>query len=435
MERTSLFQTIIFAVAGVAIIAGVLVFSFVTGKGSQPAAHMEMWGTIDQLLMENIISGILTQEEGVINVTYTQIDREDFDTEFIERLAEGTGPDIVILPQDLLVKHQNKLLTASYEFYPQRLFKDTFIEEGELFTHSDGIMGMPFTVDPLVMYWNRSHFTNAGIANPPQYWTELVNIAPSLSQVDSTFTISKSAVAMGEIENVRNGKEIFATLLMQAGNPMVIRDENVPGEYDNYVPILDSRLGYKILPAEAALDYFAQFSNPSKNVYSWNRSLPDSQDRFVSGDLSIYFGFASEVDVIKRRNPNLNFDIALMPQSGNGNSHVFGKMNALSIVKSTSNPDEAFRVISKMTEPYAAQSIADELGLPPVRRDLLVEQPDDAFKTVFYQSALRSFGIYEIDKEQTDVILKDMVEAYTSGRMRSSQAVSRAQAELKALIE
>lgn len=435
MKNLSVFQLVSLIVAGFAIVVGVLVFSFVSGVGRTESPQMTIWGTLDKNTFDTVVIDLLAKEQKVINVVYREIAEEDFETEFVEQLAEGNGPDIVLLPQDLIVRHQNKLLTVSYEFYPERTFKNTFIEEGELFTHQDGVIGLPFTVDPLVMYWNRNHFTNAGIPNPPQYWDELLTIVPSLSEVDSTFTIFKSGVALGEIRNITNGKEIFVTLALQAGNPLIIRDETLEGVYDRYEPILDSRLGYKIVPLEAALNFFAQFSNPSKTVYSWNRSLPNSQDRFASGDLSIYFGFASEIELLKKKNPNLNFDVAPVPQSRNGGSQVFGKMQAFTITKTTSDPSEAFRVISKLTEADSISRISELLQTPPVRRDLLADQPTDAFNSVAYRSALRAAGVYELDTEQTDSILQDMIESYTSGRLRVSQAVSRAQAELEALTQ
>lgn len=437
MDKNSPFQVILLVVAGFAILIGVLIFSFSTYKGGAKTQLMTIWGTIPADTMTSVINNLISEEgEDTINVAYREIREDEFDTFFVEQLAEGKGPDIVILPQELLVRHQNKFLTVSYEFYPERTFKNTFIEQGELFIHQDGVMGMPFIVDPLVMYWNRTHFSNAGIPNPPKFWDELISIVPKLTESDSTFAISKSAVALGEIENVTNGKEIFMTLALQAGNPMVIRDTETPGVYDNYKVIFDSRLGYSRAPLESALSYFAQFSNPSKSVYSWNRSLQSSQDRFVSEDLSIYFGFASELELIRKRNPNLNFDVSFVPQSSGGGSGVYGKMSALMITNTTSNPTEAFRVISKLTEPLTSQFIADSLAIPPVRKDLLsVSQSSDAIKDITYKSALRSQGVYELEPKSTESILKDMVESYTSGRMRESEAISRAQGEFSALLK
>ena len=56
----------------------------------------------------------------------------------------------------------------------ERDFKNTYIEEGELYLAANGILGLPITVDPMVMYWNRDIFSSAAIAAPPSYWDEFL---------------------------------------------------------------------------------------------------------------------------------------------------------------------------------------------------------------------------------------------------------------------
>ena len=51
----------------------------------------------------------------------------------------------------------------------------------------------------------------------------------------------------------------------------------------------------------------------------------------------MYFGFASEYPVLQRKNPNLDFDVALIPQDENRPASVqatsYGRINALALVK------------------------------------------------------------------------------------------------------
>lgn len=426
MGKISPFQIIILVVSGIAIVVGVLLFAFSRSNQSQNNVEVSIWGIMPSDDFTALVNDILDRDRKSINVVYTAFDPENFETELVENLAEGKGPDIILLPQDLLLKHQNKLYTLAYEFYPQRDFKDTFIEESELFIHAGGIIGIPFTVDPLVMYWNRTMFTEANLSQPPSEWGEILEIASKLTNRDSSFSIIDSGVALGEFRNINQAKEIFITLLLQAGNPVVRRDVNVPEVYDVYHSILDERLGYTIAPIEAALNFFTQFSNPSKAVYSWNRSLPSSKDMFLSGDLAIYFGFASEYEDLKRKNPNLNFDVALMPHSSNGSSATYGKMTAFSITKNTQNTGPAYDALLKLTSPEAISFISNYTKLPPVRRDLLVVPPQDAALSVFYNSALRAKGIYDPDPVKSQTILQDMVESFVTGRSVSSDVVNTA---------
>src|SRR6185369_5512864 len=91
---------------------------------------------------------------------------------------------------------------------------------------ADGSLGIPFYTDPMVMYWNRTLFSNAGLAEPPTYWDELPDLASHLTQASQNGTLSQSAVALGTWQNVSHAKEIFLTLMNQLGNSVVAEDAN-----------------------------------------------------------------------------------------------------------------------------------------------------------------------------------------------------------------
>jgi ABC-type glycerol-3-phosphate transport system substrate-binding protein len=111
-----------------------------------------------------------------------------------------------------------------------------------------------------------------------------------------------------------------------------------------------------------------------KPFYSWNRSLPLSQNAFLAGDLAIYLGFASELPVLKAKNPNLNFDAAPIPQVRSGGvKATYSRMYGLSIVRSTSNPNGVYQVLSILTDPTYLAKLATTMYLPPVRTDLIVQ--------------------------------------------------------------
>lgn len=432
--KQSPFQLILLVVAAVAIVGGVLLFAFNRRESSRASELVTIWGTMPSVDFIAVVDNLLERDRKAVNVQYQQFPVETFEKQLVEQLAAGTGPDLILLPQDLIVRHQNKLLPIPYEFYPERSFKDVFIEEGELYLSDTGVLGVPFTVDPLVMYWNRSLFTRAGFSEPPREWSKLLEIIPQLTVKDSTLAVTKAGVALGEFRNIDNAKEIFTALLLQAGNPVIIKIKEEGQEEYKYESILGERLGYATRPAEAALNFYTQFSNPSKAVYSWNRSLPSSAEMFVAGDLAIYFGFASEFDEIRKKNPNLNFDVAVLPESGNGAISTYGKMQAFSIIKTTDNFEAAFNTIVRMTEPQTLAFLSDHLLLPPVRRDLLNGTADNAIMTVFYNSALRSKGIYDLNPEETNKILQDMVESYITGRTRGLEAINEADNLLQDLI-
>jgi ABC-type glycerol-3-phosphate transport system substrate-binding protein len=422
------FQIILTAVFGAFIFIGVLVFSMYRGSSGE-AATVVVWGTIPQIRFNNIIDKTALYQSKQYKVQYVEKSEETFDTEFIEALASGAGPDLFLLPSDKIIKHRNKIFPVPYEFYTQRQFKDSFVEGAEVYLAPEGVLAMPVYADPLVMYWNRNLFTNARITQPPKYWDEFYNLTPLLTQKDSALNISKSLVAFGEFANITNAKKLVLNLAMQAGTPVTYWGA---GEVTNSFA---DTLGKPTIPADAAINFYTEFANPAKASYSWNRSLPNSTNYFLGGDLALYFGFADEIRLLQIRNPNLNFDVALVPISREGGTDTsIANFYGFAITRSSRNPNAAFAVASILSGAEAARAFSEDLLLPPVRRDLLAERQTDSYMSVFYESAIRSKTWLDPDPQKTDAIFKNMIESITSGRARTGEAITRVHREINELL-
>lgn len=434
-EKMSTFQMVVFGILIVSIIAGVLMFATRQSSVGDELTPVTMWGTLseqDITLYEDFINDNLTGDEVGVQIVYTQFNEDEFESELIEALASGEGPDTVILDDEMLLRHENKLFTIDYEFFPQLQFQNSFIQAGEVLLRESGIVGLPLSIDPMVMYWNRNMLNNEGISQAPEYWDEFIDIVPKVVKRDNTSAITKAAIGMGGSTNINNAKEILISMTQQGGNKIIIYDQ----EKDEFKTIFSQRNGRPFSPAESALSYFAQFSNPTRNVYSWNRALPNSQEMFLTDDLAFYFGFASERVSIIERNPNLNFAVSLFPQSRLSEIDATdGKMKFLAILNKSQNITAAFHTISTMTSPKNIEAFANITGLPPVRREVLSEVPSLAYQDVFNRSALIAEPFMDPDPEETDKIFESMIEAVITGRSGSSEAVSRANSELDSLLE
>jgi ABC-type glycerol-3-phosphate transport system substrate-binding protein len=423
------FQIILMAVFGVFIVIGVIIFSAYRG-GSKNAVTVVVWGTIPQTSFSNIIEGTSLYQSKEYNVQYVEKTEENFDTDFIEALAAGTGPDLFMLPSDKILKHRNKIFVIPYTAFTKRQFMDSFIEGAEIYmTPEEGVLALPISVDPLVMYWNRSIFTDAKLTQPPKYWDEFYNLADLISKKDGALNISRSAVAFGEFGNISHAKEIILNLAMQAGTPITIWSGS------EVQSVFADSFNKPTIPAEAAINFYTEFSNPAKPSYSWNRSLPNSTSYFLSGDLALYFGFASEISSLQMKNPNLNFDVATVPISREGGTDVsFARFNALAITKSSKVVSAAFAVASILSGNGGAVALSKSLKLPPTRRDLLSQKPVNAFESIFYNSAIRAKAWLDPSPTETDAIFRDMIESITSGRARTGEEVAKVQRELADLL-
>lgn len=399
-------------------VIGVFIFASYGGAEKKAIPEVTIWGTLPANYFADFVRTI-NNGGTIINAKYEQILPEDFEKTFVNALAEGAGPDIVLLPDNLLYQERKKLIPIGYQTYPERDFRDTFVDASQLFVSKQGILGVPFTIDPLVMYWNRDMFASAGVSRPPQYWSELEDLAPRMIERNETLSVLRAMVPFGEVRNVKNAKEIIATLLFQAGSSIVVEGDT--GVFYSTIDV--SPASTVTAPANTAVNFYAAFSNPVNPIYTWNRSLPSSDEMFLAGDLAMYFGFSSELKELRSKNPNLNFDVATMPQAENTIKTSYGRIYALSIVKGAKDVNSALTALGILTSPTALETWTTISKMPPVRRDLLTARPADAFLDVFYSAAIQSRTWMDPNPEVSNLIFRDMVESVTTGRTGSNSDV------------
>lgn len=431
MKNTKLFQYIVIGAFVFFTIVGAILFSTYRSTSSSSASvRISMWGTLPADSFTAFISKYFNESNLKYTVDYVEREAATFDKDLVEALASGTGPDAIILPADLVVRYTNKIYTIPFAVLPELTFKDTFIQQGELYLNSTGTLALPFSVDPLVMYWNRDTFNNFSVTKPPATWAEITNLSAKITKRDALQNILSSTVALGEFRNVNNAKAVLSTLLLQAGNPIVAVEEG-----DGSLVSGLNEVGTKISPASLSLQFYTNFSNPSRPEYSWNRSLVNSLDAFANGDLAIYFGFASEFMKIKNKNPNLNFDVALLPQAQGAKAFsTYGDMLGFAIMKNSKDPSGAYSVISALTSAEAVPFWKDIFPVASARRDILGVAESSSIRTVFNKSAIMSRGWLDPNSIETSKIFQEMVESYTTGRESLEGAINTASDRLDSLL-
>ena len=300
-EQRSAFQTVIFIVFAAFIVIAVLVFAGLSGGGgtSEDIGEVVVWGTFDEGMMEGYLNVLKDEDERIGGVVYQELNPEIYHARLTEAIANGRGPDLFILDQSRIIQHESKIIPISFERVSERAFKDTFIDQGEMFIGANGIIGMPWSIDPLVLYWNRDYFAQSGFSQPPVYWDEIFAMAERMTERDSANTVVRSTIAFGEYSNVEHAKDVIATLMLQAGGQIVARER----DGTLLVRVAPNRDTFRsaVSPAQSALRFYTEFADPVKSVYSWNRSLPNSLDAFAQGRLALYVGRASDIDRIQAK--------------------------------------------------------------------------------------------------------------------------------------
>jgi len=204
-----------------------------------------------------------------------------------------------------------------------------------------------------------------------------------------------------------------------------------------YSSLTEGSISNAVNPTQTALRFYTEFADPIKSVYSWNRSLPNSLEAFSQGTLALYIGYASEVEAIQARNGNLNFDVAPLPQVRAGEQKkvlTFGKMYALAVPVVARNAAGGVQMAFLLTGQDSSDLLTQAIGIPSPRRDLLGTVPDDPVDVIFRSQALISSAWLDPNAEDSAQIFRRMIGGVTSGSLRISDAISRADTELTLLL-
>ncbi|MEK7209710.1 MAG: ABC transporter substrate-binding protein, partial [Patescibacteria group bacterium] len=200
---------------GLLVLVGLLGFLF--GRKSPPAstAQLEFWGTDSPAVWETIISAYQTANPGV-GIKYVQKNSAGYEKELLNSLASGRGPDIVFIQNTWLNKHLNKLSPAPPNSMNITAFKDIFMDVATKdLIRSGQVYAVPFYVDTLGLYYNKSLYNNAGLINSPKTWEEFNQVVKQISQKDDDGNIIRSGAALGTAGNVNYASDILQMIMLQ----------------------------------------------------------------------------------------------------------------------------------------------------------------------------------------------------------------------------
>ncbi|MDP2651677.1 MAG: extracellular solute-binding protein [bacterium] len=432
--KISLFQGILFGTFAIAALVGLFVFATYTSNsgGGTTVGTVVIWGTLPEEEMRTTLAEVTKTNQTFKSVSYTQKNSSKLSGELSTAIATGAAPDLVIASQEELHSIAKFITPIPSSTLPASLFASTFIGEGELFAAADGYYGLPFLVDPLILFSNRAILSSNGIAKPPATWEALTGLVPSVAILTPARQITRGLIALGSYDNVHNARGILSSLFIQTS---IALSSYSPGG------TLSSTLSEKgasgIPPGEAVLGFYTQFADPSKVSYTWNASLADSQQAFLAGDLALYIGYASEAQFFKAANPNLNFGVSPMPQPATATTKsVYGLLYALMIPSGAKNAAGAYQAAALLTNSAEQAAAATATGLAPaVLNELAAKPPTDPAAAVAYAEALYAKGWLSPTPADTDRVFSGMITDVISGRSSLTTALVSAERSLSLLLQ
>jgi ABC-type glycerol-3-phosphate transport system substrate-binding protein len=437
-QKQYIFQIGLLAAFGAFVLIGVFVLAtFEQKKQTTVFAPIEIWGPpITTEGIQATLKGLKTENESFLKVSYVQKNPATMYNDILEAVATGQGPDLIIIDQSKILTLKNKLAPISFETLPLSTYRSTYIDGAEIFVLDGAIYAYPFFVDPLVMYYNRDLFVNAGIAQVPTNWDTFVELVPRLSTIVRGADLTQAAVPFGEYDNVLHAKEILATLLMQAG-ASIVYDSSGEDSRDKKLFKTDLGSGDNANRMELALQFYTSFSNPVKTVYSWNKTFDRSLEAFTANDVAMYAGFLSEEGLLTDLNDSLNYGISVWPQSNNSHTSVtFGDFYGIAVMRTSQYPRLALYVAQTFALPQHASIIAETTGLPSARRDgVTYNDEGDPYANVKVQSAIIARGWLEPSPEsEVNEIFRNAVQNIVAGTITPRAGINQIKNDIDVLL-
>lgn len=369
-----------------------------------------------------------------ITINYRKLRYEEYENELLNALAEDRGPDIISIHNTWIRRYQNKIvpmpsvITLAYpvekgsikkEVVPElrtsrtptlKELKDTFVDVvyGDVVLDDNQIYALPLSVDTLALFYNRDLLNNAGIIQAPQYWNKTFQQdVKKLTRQDPLQGIVQSGIAMGGSNNIERFSDILSVLMMQNGATMMEGKQVL----FNMIPAATKNTNYN--PGLEALRFYIDFSNPGKEVYSWNEDLSNSITLFTSGKLAMMFGYSYHLPIIKAQAPKLNFSVSKLPQIEGSPVEVnFANYWVEAVSKKSKHQEAAWDFILFATKAEQVKSYLDKTNKPTALRALVPEQRNDNEIGVFADQVLTAKSWYKgKDPIAAETALAEMIEA------------------------
>ena len=291
-------------------------------------------------------AGVFMESNPQVQIWYDQQDLKNYEENTTENIAEDFKPHVWSIPVDWLPDNQKKLVpmpdgllgenTRSVDVIKEKILPggDNDIYDSIIFDNQ--VYALPFTVDTLAIFHNRSLFRKAlerwqqahpRVANsepseeelrvtklltgPPKTWNDLLELIPLLT-VRNGDQIEQAAIALGNVDNIRNADDVVQLMIYQNGGDIVSDGAEKMAVFKSSKVKENGELFY---PAREALSLFSSFSDPTKANYTWNKNMPDSVEAFTTQKVAMVIDYPSFRNELVEKHANLYQNLDMVPIS------------------------------------------------------------------------------------------------------------------------
>ncbi|ADB29251.1 extracellular solute-binding protein family 1 [Kribbella flavida DSM 17836] len=336
-----------------------------------------------------------------VTVDVRFIPYDDFNRTLLQSAAAKELPDVALIGAfDTATMASAGIVQDLGERVGEWGQQDKYFKTSWATTQVEGkTYGIPHVADAYAVYYNKQLLQQAGV-QPPTTWAEMETAAKKLTAQGRT------GLAISGIEGPE-GATVPIIRMLAAGAS---------------IDKVDSAEG------RAGLDQLARMikaGSISKGALTWNEE--DAKNQFANGKAAMMINSATYVNILRKENPKLQWDVALLPKDRTG--QTFLSAENLAIGATSTNPDGAWDLITWLQQPAELQSYLPVRNKLAARNDV-PDSSNDPVRKVFAQQLEEAWAPDEkLAPKASEVMthLQAALQASASGSASTEDALKAAQ--------
>ncbi|MEX0869836.1 MAG: extracellular solute-binding protein [Candidatus Spechtbacterales bacterium] len=445
----------IIAAVAASIFGFLLLFGFVMNWWSgrpipgeeRTRADLVIWDFLDNREVYREIIANYERNNSGIRVEYVnkrtertgEKPEETYHNTLINAFANDEGPDIYLINNNWLPIEQRRLLPANEVFSAEEFNPAVFLSKfPDVVRHDfareerggdELVYAVPMFIDTLALYYNVDNFNTENLVSPPQTFESFVDYTRRLRRTDDNGNIIISGAALGAADthdvitggdNVNNAVDILSFFMLQAGARM--NDEFGLATFNRVIE--EGNEVYR--PGADGFDFYTSFARPDSENYAWNPEGSFSLDAFANGTAAMMFNYSYQQDIVRDKNPGLNFKVAPMPQLQdriNRANHVnYADYWGWAVSRRSENQRIAWEFLMYLSEEETVDLYAQNSKRPPSLKSLVDKYRDDEDLGVFVGQILTARSWLMPNPFETERILDTAIKEILDGRGIESAA-------------
>jgi ABC-type glycerol-3-phosphate transport system substrate-binding protein len=440
------------------ILFGLVVFFVSRGSSEKAPATtvLKVWGPFDEKeVYEEIGKSFFTETGFSVEFTYVKADNaKDYEAAVVDAIASGTGPDVWLIRNDWLGKHEAKIVPmpstltwsedkdVSEEEALKGIFGQAVIAQNSV---GGAMYAIPLSVDSLALYVNTRVVREVQDAldetgdrraeifdSVPVTWGD-VDLWNQIITRRSGSGFARSGFAAGTVSNTYAPADLYLAVLQQKGGKLYSPDSRQVA--------LHLATDNGAIPAQQALEALKPFSDPGTPYYSWNAQAGDPVKRFVEGKLAMMIGFSTlRLELFNTDRNFTDYYVTALPQPQDIRIPSDKRVDYAAywthvVTKTSPNPDIDWRFLKHLTTLNSQQYYTNQTLKPVLGMLGEVESPDNDFVAdprVFTSQVVTAPAIYKPEWLFVDDALLSMLNSVFSGAQTPQIAVDTTAELLKA---